>query len=255
MSVMPHWSASRFMLYDLCPASFKQRYVDGLAEPPTPALYFGQAVHQGLEAHYNGQDGMRAFRAAWKQFAAELELNQSVTSRHTAAGLRLIDQVFDLDLRGTPERGFSLDTNFELGAPIVGAMDLWSTEDNVVYDFKTTRGAWSQARAQAEVWQPVLYTYAAWTETGQWPAFEYIVLNRSSGSLERFRREWTTDDYVEQLNAAWRRACQISVAVAQGRLDCAGRHGACFECGARWSHDHDCDAVPHSQRIHLTGSA
>jgi len=253
MIVMPHWSASRFMLFDLCAASFKERYVDGILEPPTPALYFGQAVHQGLEAHYNGDDGMPAFRRAWKQFAAELEVPAREAARLAATGLQLLDQVLDLGLSGVPERGFSLDTNLELGAPIVGAIDLWDVDgaSPVIYDFKTTRGCWSQARAQAEVWQPLLYTYAAWSETGRWPAFEYIVLNRVTGTLERFRRQWTEDEFLEQLNAMWLRACQISVAVAQGRFACSGKHGACFECGSSWSHDHDCDATPHSKRIRV----
>src|SRR5580765_6971219 len=105
---MPHWSASRFMLFDQCPVLFKERYIDGVAVVPTEAMSFGSAVHMGLEAHFNGQDGIRAFRAAWKELAREIG---QVDPNLTATGLTLIEQVIDLDLKGIPERGFSIDTN------------------------------------------------------------------------------------------------------------------------------------------------
>jgi len=254
MSIMPHWSATRFMLFEQCPASFKERYVDGVAIEPTEALSFGQAVHMGLEAHYNGEAGERAFRAAWKQMT--LELDGRVSRGLTATGLCLLQQVFDLNLAGTPERGFSIDTNYELGAPIVGAMDLWDQRESeaypegVIFDFKTTRGLWSQERAQAETWQPVLYPWAAWEETDRWPAFEYIVLNRFTGSLERFRRKWSADQYLAWQYDAWRRMETIAARVAAGDFVCSGQHGACPECGERWSHEHVCDDT-HQRRIRL----
>ncbi|HXJ29482.1 MAG TPA: PD-(D/E)XK nuclease family protein [Gemmatimonadales bacterium] len=250
MIVMPHWSASRFMLFDLCPASFKERYVDGVAGEPTEAMLFGSCVHRGLEAHYQGNDGERAFRAAWK-VAAEVDLHGDVHRELTGMGIELVDKVVALGLKGVPERPFYLDSETELGAPIIGALDLWDAESNTVFDFKTTRGSWSQARAQREQWQPCLYTYAIWDETGEWPAFEYVVLNRATGVLSRFRREWTPDQWLDQMNALWARMCEVSVAVAKGQLDCHGGHGYCPECGERWTHEHNCDLVPHSRRVVL----
>jgi len=249
--VMPHWSASRFMLFDLCPGAFKERYVDGVAADPTEAMLFGSAVHHGLEAHFNGDDGERAYRAMWKTetevlAAAGVRANRNLTGM----GIELIEKVAALGLKGVPERGFSIDSNVELGAPIIGALDLYDQAGNTIYDFKTSRGLWSQARAQSEVWQPYLYTYAVWIETGNWPAFEYIVANRVSGALDRFRREWTAEQWLDDMNALWLHMCDISVVVAKGQLECHGRHGYCPECGERWSHGHVCDA-PHSKRIRL----
>ncbi len=246
---MPHWSATRFMLFDVCPAAFKERYIDGVALEPTEALCFGNAVHLGLESHYLGHDGEKAFRVAWKEMSTD-SLHGIVQPQLTAMGLRLLEQVFALDLHGMPERPFSIDTP-ELGAPIVGAMDLFDQDANTIFDFKTTRGHWSQERAQTETWQPMLYTWAAWDETDQWPAFEYIVLNRVSGTLDRFRREWTADDWLEQMNAVWRRMRLIATMTSADVLNCTGNHGTCLECGARWAHGHVCEEGSKHRRIRL----
>jgi len=240
MSQVPHWSASRFMVYDVCPEEFRIRYLDdGVPQLQTEAMCFGKAVHQGLEAHYQGGDGEFVFRRAWREYAAELRADgQYVDPRLSSTGLYLLDSVFELQLQGQPEHGFSLDTEAELGAPIVGAVDLWG--DGTIYDFKTTVGAWSQMRAQKEVWQPCLYTWAYWDATAVWPAFEYVVLNRATRGLSRFRREWTAEEYLAHMDDAWGRMRAIASAVAADALTCHGQHGFCLECGDRWSHGHLC---------------
>jgi hypothetical protein len=248
---MPHWSASRFMVYEQCPAEFRARYVDGVAIESTEAMSFGQAVHMGLEAHYNGQDGERAFRAAWQVFQEQLVADgQQVKPALTGMGLLLLEQVVDLDLRGVPERGFSLDTELVLGAPIIGAIDLWADGGRTLYDFKTTRGQWSAERAQTERWQPLLYSWAALEETGELPTFEYIVCNRASGQVDRYQRRWDEDSWSKLWATSYERMRAISQAVAGDALECHGKHGPCPECGERWMHGHVCDETK-SRRIRL----
>lgn len=247
---VPHWSATKFMVWEQCPGEFKARYVDGLGVEVTEAMAYGQAIHMGLEAHYRGDDGIRAFRAAWKAFSMELgDVDQSLT----ATGLDLLEQVFDFGLEGTPERGFSIDANDQLGAPIVGAIDLWGS-DGVTYDFKTTRGLWSQERAQKELWQPALYTMARWqTEPRYTGAFEYIVMNRYTGRVQRFRREWDEDDILLALDDAWGRMYRIAALTRADVFECHGKHGFCPECGDRWSHEHSCS--PSTGRVRLNAVA
>jgi hypothetical protein len=252
MTQMPHWSASRFMTWDQCPGEFKARYVDGRPVVQTEAMAFGQAVHMGLEAHYRGEDGIRAYRAAWRQFIAELGGFDAVDPTLTGMGMDLMERVFELDLHGTPERGFSIDTNEELGAPIVGFVDLWGA-DGVTYDFKTTRGLWSQARAQAELWQPAIYAWARWDVEPEYTGeFEYIVLNRVTGQLQQFRRDWSPEQVADQMNFAWKRMRAIADCVREDTYLCRGKHGFCQECGGRWGHDHTCyQGTP--ERIRLRG--
>lgn len=245
--VGPHWSATRFMTFEQCPGEYKARYVDERPFELTEPLAFGKAMHQALEAYYQGQpDYELVFRRAWRQQAQEL--GGQVHRQLTGTGLVLLDKVIELGLAGVPERGFALDTESDLGAPIVGAVDLWSLDPPVVYDFKTTRGRWSQARAQAEIYQPLLYTWAFWEETTIWPAFEYVVLDRVTGQLSRFRREWTQESWWEEMGQCWIRMRQIAALVAGGLLECHGKHGFCPECGERWGHDHLCDETVHTAR-------
>ena len=249
MTFLSHWSATKFMLWDQCPGEFKARYIDECPVQKSEAMLFGSAVHMGLEAHYRGDDGIRAFRAAWREFVLELgDVDQGLTRM----GMDLIEQVQELQLEGTPERGFSIDTNELLDAPIVGAIDLWGS-DGVTYDFKTTRGLWSQERAQKEIWQPVVYTMARWeTEPRYDGTFEYIVLNRVTGQMQRFRREWTAGEIVTQMTDALERMAIIAADVRMDHYECHGKHGACPQCGEKWGHEHVCDVrtTPRA-RVHV----
>jgi hypothetical protein len=132
----------------------------------------------------------------------------------------------------------------------VGAIDLWG-DDGYIYDFKTTRGLWSQARAQTEVWQPALYTQARWLEEpGYGGEFEYIVLNRVTGTLQRFTRDWTRDDVVSLWNDVWEKMQVITTDIRLGHFVCSGNHGYCPECGDRWAHDHACSLTTGRARVH-----
>ena len=44
-----HLSNSQITQYMLCPMSYKFSYVDGLREPPNPALVAGKTAHKVLE--------------------------------------------------------------------------------------------------------------------------------------------------------------------------------------------------------------
>ena len=215
--IVPHWSASKFTCYDDCPAEFYQRYV--LHEPMDidPPMQFGTAVHKGLEVHFRGADGDLAFRRTWRESIPNLRAaGYVVPNSLVEVGLCMIERVAALGISGEPERKIWIRTDAYLGAPLLGYVDLWSAETNTIYDFKTTLGAWGEARAEREVWQPCLYSYAYWIETEILPAFEYIVLNRSTGELQRFRTQRTHEQISDMLT----RARQIAVSVAAEDWTC-----------------------------------
>ncbi len=49
---MRRLSQTQIRTYQACPQRWKQRYIDGRKEPPSPPLTLGSAVHAGLEALY-----------------------------------------------------------------------------------------------------------------------------------------------------------------------------------------------------------
>lgn len=243
---MPHWSASRFQSFEICAAEFYARYIHGAREPASEAMLFGSAVHSGLEAHYLGKSGTAAFRQVWKASVAN-DLQGQADAKLTAVGLDLIERVVELDLQGYPEWSFTLPTEDSWGAPTVGAVDLIDIRDGHIYDFKTTTGVWSQARAERDIWQPALYSWAV-AEALDWPErFSYVVLNKVSRTVDLFH----LDDLEGRWAAMDEMAKVIVKRVAAGDFACGGKHGACQECGQRWDHGHVCDLSAAPPRIRL----
>lgn len=241
-----HWSASRFLCWEQCPAEFYARYIHGARETASEAMLFGSAVHSGLEAHYLGGSGTAEFRKAWKAAVTEL-LHGEADAKLTAVGLDLIERVVELDLQGIPEWRFTLPTEASWGADTVGAVDLIDIRDGHIYDFKTTTGVWSQARAERDIWQPALYSWAVSEALDRPERFSYVVMNKVSRTVDLFH----IDD-LEGLWAAMDEMAKVIVKrVAAGDFACGGKHGACQECGTRWDHTHVCDLSAAPPRIRL----
>lgn len=190
-------------------------------------------------------------------------------------GLRMLDQVAELRLNADglsePEHWFSLPTGGQVayesaadrnpngmawGLPTVGAVDLWSPpwsqHGPVVFDFKTTVGAWTAERVQKERWQPMLYSWAYRRAYDVIPTFKYVVLNRMTGTLEMFDRGWWTKrEWNDDLAQLQFYAREIAVAVTEGRFSCNRGHGTCLECGKPYGHDHVCAEGSRPSKIKL----
>lgn len=220
--VVPWWSPSRLACYDQCPAEYHRRYVlREKAEPNTP-MFFGTAVHKGLEAHFGGGNGDLAFRREWRKLIAELAAAGLRAGDLVSVGLELIEKVVAMGLTGIPEKKIWVRCEDYLNAPMLGYVDLWSPSNHTIYDFKTTIGSWSEARAESEQWQPCIYSWVYFMETGELPAFEYIVMHRGTGNITRFKTSRTIDQISDMLT----KARGIAVAVAAEQWDCrCGKHG------------------------------
>jgi hypothetical protein len=237
-----HWSAARFQAWDLCPTTYRERYVDGIAQEVSEAMRFGAAVHGALEAHFCGADGDRAFKAVWRPSSNREALLSGV-------GLHLLGLVYDLGLDGEPESYFELDTTADWLKPTIGYIDLVDYRNGHIYDFKTTIGAWGEGRANQDPWQPALYRHAIAQRTGDLFEFSYVTLNKRT--LELAMVQPTTD--YHQIWAD----CQVAAAMiakmdAAGSYPCRGGHGTCPECAGSWAHGHVCDWTLRPPRIHIT---
>jgi hypothetical protein len=281
-----HWSASRFMLFEQCPRAYEDRYVHGIATEPSLAMLFGHTVHTALEALLQGQGGgcpvaasphedhLECARSRYFQYFDSMRANLAplgvtVDGLLYLEGLRMIDQVNALALnsdgRSQSERWFAIPTEWGTEGtdcyawPVVGAVDLWSPPNSqhgpVIWDFKTTVGSWSEARAQRERWQPLLYAWAYVREHGVLPTFRYLVLNRMTGAVEQYDRTWSRKrDLRRDLDDLSFAAEEIAEAVADGNFSCTRAHGACLECGESYGHDHVC-RTPARPKLKLSGTS
>ncbi len=214
-------SASRLSCYDYCPAEFHKRYILKHDEPPTPERLFGTAVHKGLEAHFLGQDDEIAFLREWRTLKSTLTVQQqSFTGNLQSRGLELLEMVRNLNLSGEPERIFHMaQPGFKI--PFMGYLDLWDEASSTIVDFKTTGYGWTQQKADAQIFQPALYSQAISDAYQVIPTFTFIVLPRIAGPLQIFDGTRTGDQIIE----AFARAKEILDLIEDGQFDCrCGKH-------------------------------
>jgi hypothetical protein len=149
----PYLSPSRLSTYDWCPAAYEQRYVLGLAEPPSASREFGVAVHAGLEAHFRGVGSpVAVFLDCWAEALQKIRDHDEALLPHSLAlkdrGVELIVSVQQLGLVGVPEAAIVV-THPKVSLPVVGYIDLITAGH--LYDFKTSGYGWTQAKADQQL--------------------------------------------------------------------------------------------------------
>lgn len=77
MTKVDAWSYSRLSCYELCPAQYKYRNIEKLAEPKSEAMQRGIDIHKECEKFLLGEgpitDNMRKFEDEFEQMAAYFE--------------------------------------------------------------------------------------------------------------------------------------------------------------------------------------
>lgn len=214
-------SPSRLSTYAWCPAEFHRRYVLGIKDPPTPEMCFGTAVHAGLEALFHGEDDELAFLRDWRAAKATLiAAGHGVSTDLDFRGLELLQQVRNLGLNGEPERRVGVVTT-NIPLPFIGYADLWDEASKTVYDFKTTGWQWTQKKADAQVFQPAIYSQAFADAYGYIPTFKFVVLTRIPGPVQVFDGTRTGQQILDAFDEAKR----IYEAIEAQQFECScGKH-------------------------------
>lgn len=137
-----HLSVSSVQLFARCPAQWKARYVDKLAQPSTPPMLFGKAFHAALEAEHRGLDSERALIDAWNAGDAALAASGQAMHPGKAHALALLNRYRAAGFggpMGEPERKFLLPLPSRLvPVPVMGFIDLPIPERRRFREFKTT---------------------------------------------------------------------------------------------------------------------
>jgi len=210
-----HLSPSQLSCYALCPGIYHERYVRKLYPPPEPERLFGIVIHQALEAHYRGEDDELTFLKLWKDALATLDQSlYPIIDNLKRRGLNILAQVRALNLVGEPEHHITTLVA-GISVPIFGYADLWS--DNLIVDFKTSGFGWTQWKADAQVFQPAIYSHAyAMDHDGQLPQFQFIVLPRIEAPIQVFDG---SRSYV-QITQAFEQARTIHQKIEAQQFDC-----------------------------------
>jgi len=211
-----HLSVSSIQLYRRCPAQWKRRYIDGIVDPPSPAMAFGKVFALALEAHHLGADG-----------------DVVITRTHAASrnarpgadyGLHLLKLYRDrFDLDGKPERPFTLFLmdRQRVPVPIHGVMDLERSDE--VIEIKTARNPWSQERADSE-YQAATYSWAFEQLHGRPPRqVRYLIFSTRSVSVQEIITHPTASDF-RQFELA---AVAVWQGIVRGDFDGCGRCSLC----------------------------
>jgi len=210
-----HLSPSQLSCYALCPAIYHERYVQKRYPPPEPERLFGIAVHAALEAHYRGQDDELVFLKTWRESLAILDTSlYPIIDNLKRRGLAVLSQVRDLNLAGEPERRITTLVA-GISIPIFGYVDLWG--DNLVVDFKTSGFGWTQSKADAQVFQPAIYSHAyALEHDGQLPEFKFVVIPRIDAPIQILDGTRT----YRQITEAFQQARGIHQAIEAQEFEC-----------------------------------
>jgi PD-(D/E)XK nuclease superfamily len=211
-----HLSPSQLSCYALCPAIYHERYVQKIYPPPEPERLFGIVVHPALEAHYRGEDDEMTFLQSWRESLAQLDQSlYPIISNLKRRGLELLSQVRALKLSGEPERHITV-LAAGISIPIIGFVDLWA--DNLIVDFKTAGYGWTQAKADAQIFQPAIYSQAyALERDGHLPQFQFIVLPRIDAPIQILDASRS----YGQIYAMFEQARTIHEAIESQQFECA----------------------------------
>lgn len=223
-----HLSVSSVSLFERCPAQWKRRYVDKLAEPTSVPMLFGIVFHKALEAEHRGDDSERALIAAWN--AAEHSIAASGQQLHPGKthALALLDEYRRLGLggqMGKPEHKFVIPLpTFKVPVPVLGYVDLLLPDRRRFREFKTTSTtSWNATKIALEH-QNHVYGRAYQAAEGHWPeAAEYVIFGTGNPTVELIEATPQPDGFrlfVKSCEGVWK-------AITEQRYDGCGKCDVC----------------------------
>lgn len=178
--MIEYLSYSSINLYLTCAESWRRKYILKQAQPSTPALIFGSAVHGTVEAmiaaqHYN-PEVVPTLTQLWPELwgrkmeeeGARVEWGADTPEQHYNEGIRLlgtpeVQKMIDGIQPFVDDAGVFIERKVTLNVPgvpvpIIGYIDMM-TADGIPGDFKTSKSRWSQDDAEGEI-QPLFYLAA-----------------------------------------------------------------------------------------------
>lgn len=172
MNDLAHLSYSSISAYQSCARSWRFRYIDKIKTPASPALIFGTAIHQAVQAVVSGTTsakiediwaekwaGVQQQDVAWDGALPEQMANEGLRMLAHPGIMDVITGLHPLIENGQPAIEQRVELHIvSVPVPVIGFIDL-ITNDGIPHDFKTASRAWTQEQAQSEM-QPLFYLAA-----------------------------------------------------------------------------------------------
>lgn len=196
------WSYSSLSTYETCPSKWKYRYIDGLPDPPSPAMERGTRLHSQCEEYLNG--GVEAPGELGK-IAHILERLRANTAKAECA--------WRLDAEWNP---------IEHGGRVIGIVDVHFRLGDAlhIYDFKTGRTYPGHAQ------QLELYALLGASHHPDVDRFEVGAIYIDTGKLSR--RRTITRDELSPIRADWHQRAEAMLADEVYEPNPKG--GGCYWC-------------------------
>lgn len=169
--MIEHLSFSSLNTWLLCPRSWRLHYLEEVRPPVSPALVFGSAFHETVEAHIAKKDEMPLATRWCKCWAEQLEQEvawDKPTEFYEDLGVAMLSSPTIVESIESIEPFFTgenptIESRVELQVPgvevpIIGFVDLIEA-DGIPCDIKTAARAWNQGKADGDL-QPTVYLAA-----------------------------------------------------------------------------------------------
>jgi len=223
-----HLSVSSVALFARCPAQWRRRYIDRLAEPSNPPMLFGKAFHAALEAEHRGQDSERALIDAWNAGDADLAASGQSMRPGKAHALALLNTYRSRGYGGAmgePERMFKLPfPGGNIPVPLLGFIDAVTPDE--IREYKTTGSSWWTETRAAMAPQTSVYGWAVQQMYRRRLPVRYVIFRTDIVDVTTFLVDPSPDAFrafETEAEAVWR------AIVAQDFAGCG--KATCDACG------------------------
>lgn len=219
--MIEHLSCSSVQKYQMCPLSWKHKYIDRITGPTSTNLIFGSAFHAVIENAVIHHD--KSLIDLWKHhWKAQVDRNTDIAwdgktfEALEAIGLRMVgaratkDAITQIVPLRNEKTKAMIETRIEftvegVPVPVIGFVDI-ITDDGIPCDFKTAARAWAKGKEKNEL-QPLIYLPAL-KEMGLYDGnlFRYYVFVKQNGSVQKLEHIYSDEQIawgLEQVRQVW----------------------------------------------------
>lgn len=196
------FSYSAISSYQTCPLQYYYRYIEKRPSIPSPALSFGQSLHDVLHWFYSVptpdpyslEELIQQYEKSWisEGYSSPEEETRYYLQGRSTLELFYRNNVSDFEIPTALEHGFEVDVGFCTLSGIIDRMDKHSDGGFEIIDYKTNRRLPPAGRLSTDLQLPIYHIAAEkiWKVSPEKVTFYYLLINhRHSFTITDKRKE------------------------------------------------------------------